>query len=149
MPASVEVKKGLDTELFYDYLAFIQDMREKRAPIDSRAQDSTITEAEMAQLKQDMAVLNLQVEAEQDRIQEDYGHTLFAKMIKMVREPEVPDAPMDAGQPPVVALLQVPGHVLGPCRFFRWQARAGPRLAQPSGPILEWDHAAVARYGVG
>ena len=99
LPASVEVSEGLDTELFYDYLAFIQDMREKRAPIDSRAQDSTITEAEMAQLKQDMAVLNLQVEAEQDRIQEEYGHTLFAKMIKMVREPEVPEAPMDVANP--------------------------------------------------
>jgi thiol-disulfide isomerase/thioredoxin len=99
LPASVEVEEGLDTKLFYEYLAFIQDMREKRAPIDSRAQDSTITEAEMAQLKQDMAVLNLQVEAEQDRIQEEYGNTLFAKMIKMVREPDVPEAPMDAANP--------------------------------------------------
>ena len=99
LPSSVEVEEGLDTQLFYGYLDFIQDMREKRAPIDSKAQDSTITEAEMAKLKGDMAVLNLQVEAEQDRIQEEYGHTLFAKMIKMVREPDVPDAPMDAANP--------------------------------------------------
>lgn len=99
LPSSVEVEEGLDTQLFYEYLDFIQDMREKRAPIDSKAQDSTITEAEMAKLKGDMAVLNLQVVAEQDRIQEEYGHTLFAKMIKMVREPDVPDAPMDAANP--------------------------------------------------
>jgi len=99
LPSSVEVEEGLDTQLFYEYLDFIQDMREKRAPIDSRAQDTTTTEAEMAQLKQDMSLLNLQVEAEQDRIQEEYGHTLFAKMIKMVREPDVPDAPLDAANP--------------------------------------------------
>lgn len=99
LPTSVEVKKGLDTKLFYDYLAFIQDMREKRAPIDSRAQDSTLTDAERAQLTQDLEVLNLQVEAEQDRIQEEHGGTLFAKMIAMVREPEVPEAPGDVDNP--------------------------------------------------
>ena len=99
LPGSVQVEEGLDTELFYEYLAFIQDMRERRAPIDAKAQDSTITEAEMAQLKQDMSVLNLQVEAEQDRIQADDGHTLFAKMIAMVQEPNVPDAPASAANP--------------------------------------------------
>ena len=39
--ASVEVQEGRDTRLFYDYLDFIQTMREKRMPIDSQAQDST------------------------------------------------------------------------------------------------------------
>ena len=99
LPGSVVVKTGRDTELFYDYLGFIQDMREKRAPIDARAQDSTMTEAEKAQLTQDLQVLNLQVEAEQDRIQEEHGSTLFAKMIRLVREPDVPDAPYDAANP--------------------------------------------------
>ena len=93
------VKKGTDTQLFYEYLAFIQEMREKRAPIDARAQDSTLTEAEKAQLTQDLEVLNLQVEAQQYRIQEEHGHTLFAKMIRMVQEPDVPEAPLDAANP--------------------------------------------------
>ena len=99
LPGSVEVQEGEDTRLFYDYLDFIQTMREKRMPIDSRAQDSTLTEAERAQLVQDLEVLNLQVEAEQDRIQEEHGETLFAKMIRMVREPDVPEAPVDAVNP--------------------------------------------------
>ena len=99
LPGSVVVKKGEDTRLFYEYLGFIQKMREKRAPIDARAQDSTMTEAERAQLRQDLAVLNMQVEAEQDRIQEEHGETLFAKMIRLVREPDVPDAPYDAVNP--------------------------------------------------
>ena len=99
LPASVEVQEGLDTRLFYDYLDFIQTMREKRMPIDSRAQDSTLTEAERAQLVQDLEVLNIEVEAEQDRIQEEHGETLFAKMIRMVREPDVPEAPVDAANP--------------------------------------------------
>lgn len=99
LPGSVVVKKGQDTQLFYEYLRFIQDMRDRRAPIDARAQDSTLTEAERAQLVQDLAVLNLQVEAEQDRIQEEHGHTLFAKMIRMVREPEVPEAPSGEANP--------------------------------------------------
>ena len=87
LPGSVRVQEGLDTQLFYDYLGFIQTMREKRAPIDARAQDSTLTDAERAQLVQDLEVLNLQVEAEQVRIQEEHGHTLFGKMIAMVQEP--------------------------------------------------------------
>lgn len=99
LPASVEVKTGIDSQLFYDYLDFIQDMREKRAPIDASSKDSTLSEAGRAQLVQDLAVLNLQVEAEQDRIQEEHGNTLFAKMIRMVREPNVPEAPLDALNP--------------------------------------------------
>jgi thiol-disulfide isomerase/thioredoxin len=99
LPASVNVKTGLDSKLFYGYLEFIQELREKRAPIDSRAKDTTLTEASRAQLVQDLEVLNLQVEAEQDRIQEEYGETLFAKMIRMVREPDVPEAPLDAENP--------------------------------------------------
>ena len=96
LPASVVVKQGEDTRLFYDYLSFIQRMRDKRAPIDAHAQDSTMTEAERAQLTQDLEVLNLQVEAEQDRIQDEHGETLFAKMIRIVREPDVPEAPASA-----------------------------------------------------
>ena len=99
LPASVEVKTGIDSQLFYDYLDFIKDMREKRAPIDASSKDSTLSEAGRAQLVQDLAVLNLQVEAEQDRIQEEHGNTLFAKMIRMVREPNVPEAPLDALNP--------------------------------------------------
>ena len=99
LPGSVEVQEGEDTRLFYDYLSFIQEMREKRIPIDARAKDSTLTEAERAQLLQDLEVLNVQVEAKQDRIQEEHGETLFAKMIRMVREPDVPEAPLDAANP--------------------------------------------------
>jgi len=95
----VVVKEGEDTRLFYEYLGFIQQMREKRGPIDARAKDSTLTEAERMQLTQDLEVLNLQVEAEQDRLQEEHGNTLFAKMIRMVREPDVPEAPYDAANP--------------------------------------------------
>lgn len=99
LPGSVVVKEGEDTQLFYEYLGFIQKMREKRGPIDARAKDSTLTEAERMQLTQDLEVLNLQVEAEQDRLQEEHGNTLFAKMIRMVREPDVPEAPYDAANP--------------------------------------------------
>ena len=45
LPGSVNVKTGLDSKLFYGYLEFIQELREKRAPIDSRAKDTTLTEA--------------------------------------------------------------------------------------------------------
>ncbi len=99
LPGSVKVKKGLDTQLFYEYLGFIQDMRDKRLPIDTMAQDTTLSEAARAQLVQDLNVLNLQVEAEQLRIEEEHGETLFAKMIRMVREPDVPEAPVDAANP--------------------------------------------------
>lgn len=99
LPASVEVSKGLDTKLFYDYLGFIQDMREKRAPIDASARDTALSEASRAQLGQDLEVLNLQVQAEQDRVQREHGETLFAKMIRMVQEPEVPEAPMGVENP--------------------------------------------------
>ena len=99
LPGSVEVEKGQDTRLFYDYLGFISDMRDKRAPIDERARDTTLTEAERAQLVQDLEVLNLQVEAEQVRIQEDHAGTLFAKMIAMVQEPDVPEAPAGVENP--------------------------------------------------
>ena len=99
LPGSVEVQEGEDTRLFYDYLAFIQELREKRAPIDARAKDSTLTEAERAQLIQDLEVLNIQVVAKQDRIQEEHGGTLFAKMIRMVQEPDVPEAPPGVASP--------------------------------------------------
>ena len=99
LPGSIVVRDGEDTRLFYDYLAFIQEMRDKRAPIDARAQDSTLTEADKAQLKQDLEVLNLQVEAKQYSLQEEHGETLFAKMIRMVQEPDVPEAPISAANP--------------------------------------------------
>lgn len=99
LPGSVVVKQGEDTRLFYDYLAFIQEMRNKRAPLDERAKDSTMTEAEKAKLRQDLEVLNLQVEARQYSLQEEHGGTLFAKMIRMVQEPDVPEAPLDAANP--------------------------------------------------
>lgn len=99
LPGSVKVTEGEDTQLFYDYLGFIQDMRDKRIPIDAKAQDSTLSEASRAQLVQDLQVLNLQVEAEQLRIEEEHGETLFAKMIRMVREPDVPEAPLEVPNP--------------------------------------------------
>ena len=99
LPGSVQVQEGSDTELFYQYLGFIQDMRERRAPIDARAQDTTLTEAERAQLVQDLEVLNLQVQAQQTQILEDHAGTLFAKMIAMVQEPDVPEAPAGVESP--------------------------------------------------
>ena len=99
LPGSVEVQKGLDTQLFYDYLGFIQIMREKRAPIDARAQDTTLSEADRAQLVSDLEVLNLEVKAEQVRIQEEHGNTLFGKMVAMVQEPDVPEAPAGVDNP--------------------------------------------------
>ena len=118
-------------------------------PLTPRAKDSTLTEAERAQLLQDLEVLNIQVEAKQDRIQEEHGETLFAKMIRMVREPDVPEAPRRRGQSAALAVLPFPGPVLGPGGFPGWAPGPGSRPAHPAGAVLEQCHAPIAGHGLG
>lgn len=93
LPASVEVKKGLENQLFYGYLGFISEMREVRKPIDALGQDSTISDEVREDLIAQLTALNDQVLERQASVIDNNPGSLFSKMLSMVREGDVPDAP--------------------------------------------------------
>lgn len=95
LPGSVVVKKSLENKLFYGYLGFISEMREARKPIDTLGQDSTISDAVRDDLIAQLTVLNAEVLDRQAELIDGNPSSLFAKMLKMVRENDIPDAPAD------------------------------------------------------
>jgi len=93
LPGSIEVKKSVENKLFYNYLSFIGEMREARAPIDQAYADSTISAVERESLMAEMSILNEEVVVRQKELVDSNPEALFAKMLQMVSEEDVPEAP--------------------------------------------------------
>ena len=91
--AFIEVVQSAENELFYNYLDFLQDMRQKAAPFEAVLADSTSTESEQEAARASLIAMGDDVEIEQRRIIHEDGDMLFARYLSMIVEPEIPEIP--------------------------------------------------------
>ena len=89
---TMKIKNSPLNEGFYKLQRFTAEMKAKSKPI-LDSYDSTSTEEEKALIKEQMDVINKQVEEFQDQLKEEYKGTLLAKLITLMQSPRVPEAP--------------------------------------------------------
>ena len=89
----IEVIQSKENEVFYGYLNFIKDKRTERAPFDAVLRDSSATEDAVAEAKAGIAKLTDEVNEYQYYLTNDPRNFLFGKYLKMINEPQVPEAP--------------------------------------------------------
>ena len=91
--AKIQVEKNLDNELFFEYIRYINKKKTERTPMDICLADSTKSEADKTACRESLTKLNDEVIAYQKKLIADHPTTLFAKMLSMSMEQDVPPAP--------------------------------------------------------
>jgi thiol-disulfide isomerase/thioredoxin len=90
---NLTVHKSEQNELFFNYLGYIQDKRQQRAPWDKVLADSLATDKKKAMAKAEIQSMNTSVQAYQSKLFAEHPDALFAKLLNMTVETTVPDAP--------------------------------------------------------
>lgn len=95
MIGDMRVIESEENALFVDYMRFIQNKREQRAPFDKVLADSTgrHSEKEREFARNEIERLNTEVVDHQNDIIRNYPDRMFAKMLKLTLEPELPETP--------------------------------------------------------
>jgi len=89
----VEVLESEENRVFYDYLSFIQNRRGLAGPYEAVLSDSTATADQVTDARQFLTDMGKEVANEQQRLLLDHPEKLFAKYLKMIIEPEIPEVP--------------------------------------------------------
>ena len=106
----IEVIQSKENEVFYGYLNFIKDKRTERAPFDAVLRDSSATEDAVAEAKAGIAKLTDAVNEYQYYLTNDPRNFLFGKYLKMINEPQVPEAPENVEDPAMWQYLWYRSH---------------------------------------
>ena len=93
LPASVTIDEGLDSKLMYEYMMYMEGMREQRAPFDQVLSSDSTSPEEKNDAEESIIALGAQVLSEQDVIMSEHPTSLMALYLKMVQEVEYPTAP--------------------------------------------------------
>lgn len=95
MLGDLKVIESSENQLFVDYMRFIQEKRNQRTPFDQILADSTgrHSEKEKEFARTEIDRLNVEVVEHQNAIIAQYPDKLFAKMLKLTLEPEIPSTP--------------------------------------------------------
>ena len=93
LPASVTIEEGVESKLMFDYMMFMEGMREKRAPYDEVLFSESTSPEEKNDAEESIIALGAQVLAQQDVIMSEHPNSLMALYLKMVHEVEDPTAP--------------------------------------------------------
>lgn len=103
LPASVTIEEGEDAKLMYDYMKFMDDMREKRAPFDAILSSESTSPEEKNDAEESIIALGTEVLAQQDVIMVEHPASLMSVYLKMVNEVEYPEVPDGVLNPEVWA----------------------------------------------
>lgn len=93
LPASVTIEEGEESKLMYDYMVFMDGMRDKRAPYDAVLSSDSTSPEEKNNAEESILALGEQVLAHQDVIMSEHPTSLMALYLKMVHDVEHPTAP--------------------------------------------------------
>ena len=89
----LEVILSKENDVFYEYMKFIQEKRNERAPYDAVLQDSIASAQDVSAARQGIQTLTNEVNEYQHYLTNDPRDFLFGKYLTMLNEPQVPDAP--------------------------------------------------------
>jgi thiol-disulfide isomerase/thioredoxin len=102
----MKIKLSAENKVFYDYVHFLSDRRNSIKPIESQLKDFEGSPEEKEVLIDQLKAVNLEVEAEQNRIVTEHPDYLVAKYIYMSMPIIVPEAPKDANGVIIDSLYQ-------------------------------------------
>ncbi len=102
----MKIKVSAENTIFYDYVHFLSDKRNSIKPFESQLKDFEGSPEEKEVLIHKLKAVNLEVEAEQNRIVTEYPNYLVAKYIYMSMPIIVPEAPKDANGVIIDSLYQ-------------------------------------------
>lgn len=88
---AVEAIGDKDNQLFYEYLAYLDQQQKTTAPVQKMLADSTITEAQRTKLTKAMSLVDKEVKAFQDRLTTKNPHSFTAAIINTNRPLPPPD----------------------------------------------------------
>lgn len=97
MVKNMKVFGSKENEIFFDYLKFIGKER-KEADVLKKQLDALSDDQkdEKDKFRKQLRDIDDAVKAKQKEIQEKYPESFYAKVLKMMQEPEIPDAPEGA-----------------------------------------------------
>lgn len=92
---TMKFKNSLENTLFYDDLNFIATERKKAEPIKTQLKDTTLSEIEIAKLKDELKTINEKVESERTTLQLKYPGLFYTKFLKAMEEVKIPEPPLN------------------------------------------------------
>jgi len=96
---TMKVIKSENNRIFFDYIKFINDKRNERAPMDTALARGGLSAKDEESLKKQINAMNDQVVVRQNEIVTKHGNELIGKLIKMTLESEVPEVPEGVSDP--------------------------------------------------
>lgn len=81
-PAQVEVKSSKENELFYDYLAFLDEQQQKSQPLRERLSDEAVSDEERASLKAGMDTISAVVRKRQEALVTQHPDAYVSAIIR-------------------------------------------------------------------
>jgi thiol-disulfide isomerase/thioredoxin len=89
----IEIKESVNNKEFFEYIRFINKKIKERQPIDQVLNDSTLTEDQKKDAREQLKRLNKEVIEFQTELIKKNPETLTSKLLKMNQELEAPAAP--------------------------------------------------------
>ena len=93
-----EVLQSKENKLFYDYIRYINDKRNKRIPIDNCLNDSLKSEEEKKPCLDEFTKMNNEVINYQKELIKNNPTSLFGKYLRMGMADDIPNAPADIAE---------------------------------------------------
>ncbi len=91
----MQVIKSEENKVFYDYLRFINSLRQEREPHDSVLRNEESSEEAKSEAREALNQMTLLVTDRQNEIINHQKEYLFGKYLKMMMEIEIPETPSD------------------------------------------------------
>lgn len=92
---NMQVTGSEDNKLFFQDLKFIAQQRKKATELQEKAQNVEEGSPESKQMKEEMNAIDKEVKTARAKLIEANPEMLYAKILKAMKEPEVPEAPVN------------------------------------------------------
>lgn len=93
--SKVEIIRSENNKVYFNYIKFLKDKFQLRAPLDACLADSLKSEAEKTTCREQLEKLNREVVNYQNAIIADYPNLLFTKFLRMSQELVLPELPQN------------------------------------------------------
>ena len=94
--STLRFKNSKENAVMYDDLRFLSERRKLTEPLSEQLQTLEPGSAEATKAREAIQALDDEVKVHRESIYKTHGDLLYTKLLMALREPEVPDAPMDA-----------------------------------------------------
>lgn len=95
LAAKMKVFNSVENKLFYDDMLYLNKVRKLSDSINAELKKAE-TESKKEALRNELKKIDADVKSKREAIMRDFPQTLYAKVLKAMKEPDVPEAPRDA-----------------------------------------------------